>query len=208
MERIAGITPKTSSYASTEISIADTDILILQRKSISGGHWAILVSQDKAAEVWRFLIQSGQGEGIRPAGSLVYNALRIRAGLPAAGRELSLDYIPLEAGLWDEVSFGKGCYTGQEIIARMESRGRLAKTIVQLKLSRFVESPQKLMLENKEIGTMTSSVLTPMDEALAIGFVKIGDAVIGRRLSVADTDVEGEVTGLAGVQPPWINGAS
>lgn len=208
MERIAGITPKTPDYAGATLSIAGTEILLLQRKPVSGGHWAVIVPRDQAAEVWQFLIESGQAEGIRPAGSLVYNALRIRAGRPAAGRELNTDYIPLEAGLWDEVSFTKGCYTGQEIIARMESRGRLAKTMVQLKLSCFVEAPQNLMLEGKEIGTMTSAVLTPLDEALAIGFVKTGGAAIGNRLTVADTAVEAEITGLAGVQPPWLQSTS
>ena len=64
-----------------------------------------------------------------PAGSLTYNVLRIRAGRPGVGHELSTDYIPLELGLWDEVSFTKGCYTGQEIIARMESRGGWRKRL-------------------------------------------------------------------------------
>jgi len=55
--------------------------------------------------------------------------LRIEQGYGAFGRELSQEYIPLETGLLDAVSFTKGCYVGQEIIARMESRGRLAKVL-------------------------------------------------------------------------------
>ncbi|MBL8157036.1 MAG: glycine cleavage system protein T [Anaerolineae bacterium] len=208
IERIAGITSTTHDYASATISIAGADILLLQRKTVSGGHWAVIVPQDKAAEIWQFLIKNGQTEGIRPAGSLVYNALRIRAGRPAVGRELSTDYIPLEAGLWDEVSFTKGCYTGQEIIARMESRGRLAKTMVQFKLSRFVEAPQKLVLGGKEVGTMTSAVLTPAGEALALGFVKVSEAIIGHRLAVESTEVEAEITALAGAQPPALQATS
>lgn len=204
VERITGIAPKKPDYAGRNISIAGTESLVLQRKSVSGGHWAVIMPQDKATQVWDFLIQSGQAEGIRPAGSLVYNALRIRAGRPAVGRELSTDYIPLEAGLWDEVSFTKGCYTGQEIIARMESRGRLAKTMVELKLSHYIEAPQKLLLEGKDVGTMTSAVLTPLGEALAIGFVKVGEAVAGNRLAVADSAVEAEISALAGVQAPWL----
>ncbi len=208
VERIVGTAPKFPDYAGESSSIAGVDVLLLQRKPVSGGHWALIVPRNNAAEVWQFLTGAGRVEGVRPAGSIVYNALRIRAGRPAPGRELSTDYIPLEAGLWDEVSFTKGCYTGQEIIARMESRGRLAKTMVQLKLSSFVEAPQKLLLDGKETGVMTSAVLTPMGETPAIGFVKVGDAVVGRRLMVADTGIDAEITGLSGTQPPWVHSSS
>ncbi len=63
-----------------------------------------------------------------------YEALRIGQGMPAFPGEISEDYIPLEAGLWDAVSFSKGCYIGQEIIARMESRNQMAKKLVQLEM--------------------------------------------------------------------------
>src|SRR6185295_4976010 len=96
--------------------------------------------------------------GLIPAGSLTYNRLRIRAGRPGVGHELTQDYIPLELGLWDEVSFTKGCYTGQEIIARMESRGRLAKTIITVNLSAAVDAPAKLVADGHEVGMLTSSV--------------------------------------------------
>ena len=57
----------------------------------------------------------------------------MEAGLPEFGHELGDEYIPLEANLWNDVSFKKGCYTGQEIIARMESRQKLAKRLVGLR---------------------------------------------------------------------------
>jgi aminomethyltransferase len=133
---------------------------------------------------------------------LAYNALRIRAGQPATGRELSKDYLPLEAGLWDEVSFTKGCYTGQEIIARMESRGRLAKTIVKLKLSKWIEAPKDLYFEGKPAGTLSSSVITPDDEILGIGFVKVSLAIPGQALETVGSDAKIIISELVGVQPP------
>lgn len=63
-----------------------------------------------------------------------YEALRIAQGMPAFPNEIREDYIPLEAGLWNAVSFSKGCYIGQEIIARMESRNQMAKKLVRLDL--------------------------------------------------------------------------
>ncbi|MFN8450338.1 MAG: hypothetical protein U0521_17565 [Anaerolineae bacterium] len=136
-----------------------------------------------------------------PAGSLTYNVLRIRAGRPGVGRELSTEYLPLEVGLWDEVSFTKGCYTGQEIIARMESRGKLAKTIVALALDGWAEAPAKISLEGREIGVMTSSVRTPDGELVGIGVVKLAAAQPGADVLVAD-GIAARITGLPGAQPP------
>src|SRR5690606_27230476 len=113
---------------------------------------------ESADRVWTALLAAGADHGLQPAGSLTYNVLRIRAGRPGVGRELSADYLPLEVGLWDEISFNKGCYTGQEIIARMESRSRLAKTIVTLALDALVEAPAPISIDEREVGTLTSSV--------------------------------------------------
>ena len=73
----------------------------------------------------------------------LYDLLRIESGIPEIDHEISDEYIPLEANLWGDVSFSKGCYIGQEIIARMESRGKLAKMLVG------VESASPLMAGTK-----------------------------------------------------------
>ena len=81
-----------------------------------------------------------------------YQVLRIEAGYPAWQHELSLDYIPLETRLRDAVSFTKGCYIGQEIIARMDSRQRLAKQLMRFRLDAPVEAGVKLQLTAKSRG--------------------------------------------------------
>ena len=182
--------------------VAETEVIFLKRKSLVGTQWVVIVPNEKAIEIWQALLAAGQPFGIRPAGSLTFNVLRIQAGRPGVGRELSTDFIPLEAGLWDEVSFKKGCYTGQEILARMESRNKLAKTMVTLKLSQMVETPAGLRLDGKEIGTLTSSVVTPRGEAVGIGFVKVAAAEVGQMLTVADQAISAQILTLAGAQPP------
>ena len=108
---------------------------------------------------------------LRAVGASAFNYLRIESGLPRYGQEITDEYIPLEAGLWDDVSFSKGCYTGQEIIARMESRGRLAKQLVQLRAEQAVEQGAKIKAEGKTVGTVTSSGDGPAGP-LALGYVK------------------------------------
>jgi tRNA-modifying protein YgfZ len=100
-----------------------------------------------------------------------FDYLRIRAGLPRFRHELTLDYIPLEANLWEDVSFNKGCYIGQEIIARLESRGRLAKQLIKLAPAQPVTPGIDILAEGKTVGTITSAAVGP-DGPVALGYVK------------------------------------
>jgi len=193
--------PGLSVLHSAEVEIAGAPVFMAQDKPLSGGHWRMIVPNESAAAVWGTLLEAGADHGLIPAGSLTYNTLRIRAGHPGAGHELTPDYIPLEVGLWDEVSFSKGCYTGQEIIARMESRGRQAKTIVSLRLSALVEAPAKISYEGREAGMLTSSAQTPDGDLLGIGVIKVATAEIGAQVTIGE-HVTAEIIALPGAQPP------
>ncbi len=109
--------------------------------------------------------------GITPADEAAFEYLRIANGLPRFGHELTLDYIPLEANLGADVSFTKGCYTGQEIIARMESRGRLAKKLVRLTASNPLDPGAEIMANGKNAGAITSAAMG-LQGAVALGYVK------------------------------------
>jgi aminomethyltransferase len=194
-------------YFSTELEFDTIPVFVARRKPISGTHWVIMTSAERAGTIWSSLLEAGREYGLIPAGSLTYNTLRIRAGYPAIGHELSLDYIPLEAGLWDEVNFSKGCYTGQEIIARMESRNRLAKVLVKLELSTHVPSPADFYLDAHKAGTLTSSVTTPDGKHLGLGFVKSGDVLPGLTIHVGNEYVPAVITGFAGAPPPQFTAA-
>ncbi len=192
-----------ADFSGMSVSVAGTDVFAARRKPLADRHWLLVVPKDAAAEVYEAVLSAGESHGLRPAGSLTYNTLRIRAGLPA-GRELSSDFLPLEVGLWDEVHFAKGCYTGQEIIARMESRARLAKTIVMLELGKFVEAPATITKDGRKVGTLTSSVQAPTGELFSLGIVKTDYIEAGTVLSVGDEQVSAAVTRLPGAQPAFL----
>jgi aminomethyltransferase len=196
-----GVT-QLGAYFGKEITRDEGTVFAARRKPISGTHWFIVVSDEQAASAWSSLLEAGRSHALTPAGSLTYNTIRIRAGVPAIGRELSQDYIPLEAGLWDEVSFTKGCYTGQEIIARMESRNRLAKIMVTLQLSATTDSPADIPREGHRTGTLTSSVTTPDGEHFGIGFVKLSHAIPGSELTI--DGIPATIISLAGAPPPQL----
>lgn len=100
-----------------------------------------------------------------------YHYLRIESGLAAFGHELTLDYNPLEADLWADVSFNKGCYTGQEIIARLDSRGKLAKKLVRISAESPIETGLVLTANGKKAGTITSTA-TSSAGTVALAYIK------------------------------------
>lgn len=203
---IAALNPdaaKVSPLQGIEIVIDGATIYAAKRKAVCSEHWLIVSPADSAEAVYDALLQAGQSHGLIPAGSLTYNTLRIRAGRPARS-ELNTDYIPLEVGLWDEVNFAKGCYTGQEIIARMESRAKLAKTIVALNMQEFVASPTEIKQDGRSIGKLTSSVQAPTGEIFSIAIIKTQAIETGTQVTVGDKNYSATVQRLLGEQPDYI----
>jgi folate-binding protein YgfZ len=101
------------------------------------------------------------GHGWGSAAAEAFEILRIERGAAAIGREILDDTIPLEAGLWDAVSFSKGCYIGQEIIARLESRGKLAKQLVGVRLEAETPADADLTQAGHRVGRMSSVAYSP-----------------------------------------------
>ncbi len=203
IERFAPELRQIPPLGCAEIRVYEATLTVARRKSIHGGHWVVIAERGDAVAVHHRLRQDGAACGIIPAGSLTYNSLRIRSGRPA-GLELSTDYIPLEVGLWDEISFGKGCYTGQEIIARMESRERLAKTLVKIELESMSPAPAPIYASGKAVGRLTSSAQAADGRVHALAVLKTGSAKPGTALKVGAEQVGARVIEYAGEQPPYI----
>lgn len=131
-----------------------------------------------------------EADDVREGDAALYEQMRIAAGVPGPAAELTEDYIPLEAGLWDAVSFSKGCYIGQEIIARMESRNKLAKTLVGLRLDAPVAPGARLYAGDSAVGMITSVAQAPNAPGVfvAIGFVKPDSAEMGMALTARAGD--------------------
>jgi folate-binding protein YgfZ len=143
--------------------------------------------------------------GIDP---LLDEALRIEAGRPAFGIDMTEDTIPLEAGLLERaISTTKGCYVGQEVIIRVLHRGagRVAKRLVRLTFDSSVASPPQagtpLVADDKETGRITSAAWSPARErVIALGYVHRDAAIDNARVAArtAAGDLAAEITGFAG----------
>jgi folate-binding protein YgfZ len=95
--------------------------------------------------------------------------LRIRAATPRFGRELDERVLPAEAGLEERaISFTKGCYPGQEPVARQHFRGKVNRRLRVLELDGAVEPETGIVWNGKEVGRVTSAV-----PGLALGYVRV-----------------------------------
>jgi tRNA-modifying protein YgfZ len=148
-------------------TLADVTVYLHRTDPVAGGGYFVMGDGGDQETVWNALVAAG----MVPAGPDAFEYLRIVSGLPRFGREITADYIPLETGLWQDVSFTKGCYTGQEVIARMESRGRLAKKLVRLRADSPVEPGMVIKAGGRNAGTITSAAEGPLG-VVALGYVK------------------------------------
>jgi folate-binding protein YgfZ len=113
-------------------------------------------------------------EGIGRVSDAVAAALRVEAGVPMMGAELDERTIPAEAGLTERaVSFTKGCYTGQELVARLDARGnRVARHLRGLVLAAPAEAGWTICDEQGPLGQLTTVAWSPaLDAVAALGFV-------------------------------------
>ncbi|GAB4194511.1 MAG: glycine cleavage T C-terminal barrel domain-containing protein [Roseiflexaceae bacterium] len=179
-------------HHSVEATLAGVTVRVIRRLPIGGDGFTLLVPVEGLETVRAALL----GAGVVPIEAAALDTLRIEQGYGVFGRELSQEYIPLETGLADAISFTKGCYVGQEIIARMESRGRLAKQLRGLRLSAPLEAPAKLLVEGKEAGDLTSATVSPRFGPIALAYVRSAHAELGSTIGIEGSDVVGTVVEL------------
>ena len=116
-----------------------------------------------------------------------WEILRVEWGLPAAGRELTLDHNPWEAGLGDAVHMDKGCYIGQEVVARLDTYQKVKQHLVGLRPNREIRPGAQVEAGGRPSGVVTSSVSSPRLGLLALAYVRTPHCRPGTLLSVDGT---------------------
>ncbi len=196
--------PDAGAFAIGEGTAGRT--LILRDQRLSGaGAFLLLVDREAIEEVVAGLIEGGATE----IGEGTLGTLRVEAGVPAFGAELSERYNPLEAGLTQYISFTKGCYIGQEVIARLDTYDKVQRHLVGIVLEEGADIPSEGEVElfdpheGKKVGTLTSAAWSPdLGRMIALGYVRAQHAVPGLDvvLRYAGSDGSGEqITGPVGI---------
>lgn len=160
-------------------------LIVLRGRPLAGAGYTVIAPAERLPGVWQQAVDAGAA----PAGEDAFQWLRLKAGRPYVDHEISEEYIPLEANLWPAVSFSKGCYIGQEIIARMESRGKLARRLLGLRLEAPVRPGAQVLAGegNAPAGAVTSAAVLPDLGPVALAYLKTSQAQAGTAVRVEGT---------------------
>ncbi|WP_083997973.1 folate-binding protein YgfZ [Picosynechococcus sp. PCC 7003] len=170
-----------------QITIQGQKILCATGNSLKVPGYTLYVPAEAGVEVWQNLMALG----VTPCGETAWEKLRIHQGRPAPDQELTEDYNPLEAGLWDCISFDKGCYIGQETIARLNTYKGVKQRLFGIQLAAPVEVPCKIFVGEERAGVITS---VDPDDAFALGYIRT--KVGGEGLEVTTGEVTGKVVAV------------
>ncbi|MGH7168309.1 MAG: glycine cleavage T C-terminal barrel domain-containing protein, partial [Nitrospiraceae bacterium] len=147
---------------------------------------------DQLIAAWDRLWSAGEPMGLKPFGTEAREALRLEAGLPRAGADLTEEIVPPEANLEGKAfSLSKGCYPGQEVVARLDTYGSVRRRLVGLVLQDQVLPPKgaKLFSGEREVGWITSAARSPaLKRVIAFGFPLRDFSTPGTALTV---EIEG-----------------
>lgn len=147
---------------------------------------------EHGALVWARLVEAGKPFGLRPVGLAALNALRVEAGVPWYGHDVDATVLLPEIPLDSLVSYTKGCYIGQEIVARVKYRGHVNRLLVGFVFDgdRVPDFGATVVKDDKEIGRITSAVHSfSLNRPIALGFVRREWAEPGTNVTVRNNNL-------------------
>ena len=165
----------------------DLDLMIARLTWAGVDTVRLVGAETEISRVWKRLVH----DGAIPVGEAAWNVHRIESGVPLRGAELSDAHNPWEARLSGAVDLNKGCYIGQEVIARLDSYKKVQKHLVSLRFDSGadISSGDELLQNGKPVGMVTSVAPAPSDGDLkGLGYVKAANATPGVCLGVAGSE--------------------
>jgi folate-binding protein YgfZ len=183
----------------------DSNVSIIRATHTAEDGFDLFVNVSNAQNLWDLLTKAGA----QPVGADASETLRIEAGIPRYGVDMDETNVVTETNLDEAVSFTKGCYIGQEIIARIKYRGHVAKKLTGVILEGKVslETNAKILAsDNKEIGRVTSLAFSPrLKRTIALGYVKYDYLAPGTGVKVvsAEKELPATVAELPFIRGSW-----
>ena len=172
-----------------EVTVNDLTLRIAVGSDLGLPGYNLIIPQENAPTIRDLLADNN----IPEIDSNAWEQLRIIQGRPAPDKELTEDYNPLEAGVLHTISFDKGCYIGQETIARLNTYNGVKQKLWGVKLDRPVTKQTPVMLEDKKVGVLTSYTQT---ETGSFGLAYVRTKAGGAGLTVTIGEATGELVSL------------
>ncbi|MFQ3589319.1 MAG: glycine cleavage T C-terminal barrel domain-containing protein [Chloracidobacterium sp.] len=178
VEKVGGGTESLAIFAHERLCLGDTVALVVQRPRYGLPAFEIFVPHEAAVATWLRITQAGA----TPAGWDALDVCRIERGVGRFGQDFDETILAPEAGLGHAISYTKGCYVGQETVAKIHWRGhdqtarRLTALVIEDKAGGSEAVPTKgtpILADGREVGQITSAIRHPItNEVLALGYVR------------------------------------
>jgi len=150
-------------------------VFVVRREEAEGPGFDLYVPDSELESFLACLERSAREQEGAVVDGATHEIWRVERGLPQYGRDISPDNLPQETGLEERaISYEKGCYTGQEVVARIHYRGHVNRRLQGLRFD-GAEPPNpgfELFLEGRTVGSVTSSVLSPRFGSIGLGYVR------------------------------------
>lgn len=181
-------------FSHDEAQLARIPCRIVRRELAGSPAATLIVPSVRLAELWRALAERVRSLGGTTAGMEALNSVRLESGTPWLGVDFDDKHIPHEAGLeHSHINYEKGCYTGQEIVERVRSRGQVNRRLTELQFSGSTAPPPgtKIVHDGQEVGTVTSTGYSPrLGRAIGLGYVRREHSALGTKLDASGTATE------------------
>ncbi len=196
--------PELSEYDFLKRDLLGSQLTIARINRTGEEGYDIFLGSDLTMRLWELLTKNGEEFGIKPVGLEALETLRIEAGIPRYSMDMDEGTIPIEAGIWHALSFDKGCYVGQEVVARIKWRGHVNRHLVGFVIEgkELPKSGDKILHGEREIGQITSSVFSPnLKKGIALGYLRREFREPGTKVSVSLG--EGKIESAEVVKTPF-----
>jgi folate-binding protein YgfZ len=160
---ISSAPPPDAPWSHRKTVIDGSEVQWVRQARLGVEAWTLWMSASIARGLAESLVQRGADWGLRPVGRTALEAVRVEEAIGRFGRDFGPANFPQEVGEGSAVSYAKGCYLGQEIVARIHYRGGVNHRLTGLEF----EAPSapragsSLLLEDREVGTVSSAVESP-----------------------------------------------
>ncbi|MBI4446787.1 MAG: aminomethyl transferase family protein [Acidobacteria bacterium] len=182
-----------------EVMWGEARVWLIRKNTLAPQGCELIVPRSAASVLRQELLEKGVPFGVRMISQETENVLRLEASIPRFGIDMDESHYPMEARLDTAISLTKGCYMGQEVVARAINLGGVSKLLMGIKIQG--KAPRRgsriLDTEGKEIGIVTSAEFSPrLSHAIALGYIKRSFANPGRICEVEFSEgqrVAGEI---------------
>lgn len=207
LEGAAGRRVELGAGAVADLEIAGTPLVVAAYGETGEPAFRIAVPSNASGAAADGLVAAGRRAGLVTGSAEALEILRIEAGTPRYGAELGPDVLPAEVGLEAAIAFAKGCYTGQEIVARVASRGQVRRLLTGLRLEggRAPARGTPVAADGVQVGEVTSGCVSPTCGTIGLAFVRVPHAAPGTGLRVGGRSARTAalpIAALAGAEAP------